>query len=66
MSAANVQKKTTGFDCIKCSRRPFIGFFKHLGAALAKSTKADQTDDFCSEPKGATPERLRRKTTIKL
>jgi hypothetical protein len=40
--------------------------FEHLGAALAKSIKADHTDDFFSEPKGATPERLRRKTTIKL
>jgi hypothetical protein len=46
--------------------KAFYWLFKHLGAALAKSTKADQTDDFCSEPKGATPERLRRKTTIKL
>jgi hypothetical protein len=35
--------------------------FKHLGAALAKSTKADRTDDFYSKPKGATPERRRRK-----
>jgi hypothetical protein len=40
--------------------------FKYLGAGLAKSTKADQTDDFCSEPKGATSERLRRRKTIKL
>ncbi|UNM18289.1 hypothetical protein K0P33_22520 [Pseudomonas sp. ArH3a] len=46
--------------------KAFYWLFKHLGAALAKSIKADQTDDFCSEPKGATPERLRRKTTIKL
>ncbi|MBV2080125.1 MULTISPECIES: hypothetical protein [Pseudomonas] len=58
-------QKSPEFDCIRCSRRGFFGFFQHLGAALAKSIKADRTDDFCSEPKGATPERLRRRKTIK-
>ncbi|MBJ2181977.1 hypothetical protein JC795_27725 [Pseudomonas veronii] len=59
-------QKPSELDCSRCSRRGFFWLFLHLGAALAKSIKADRTDDFFSKPKGATPERLLRRKTIKL
>jgi hypothetical protein len=51
-----------------CSSQPtgIFWLFKHLGAALAKSIKADRTDDFCGKQKDATPERPLRKKTRNL
>ncbi|KAB0569645.1 hypothetical protein ACQRBV_16490 [Pseudomonas sp. R11F] len=43
--------KTTGLDCINCSRRRFIGFFNSLAQLLLKALKLTKQTIFCSEPK---------------
>jgi hypothetical protein len=63
---AQVRKSPLNSTAAAAADGDFFRLFLHLGAALAKSIKADRTDDFFSEPKGATPERLLRRKTIKL
>jgi hypothetical protein len=44
----------------------FFGFFYTLAQLLLKALKLTEQTIFFSEPKGATPERLLRRKTIKL
>ncbi len=44
-------QKTSGFDCIKCSRRRFIGFLNTLAQLLLKALKLTKQTIFAANQK---------------
>ncbi|WP_300628584.1 hypothetical protein [Pseudomonas sp.] len=44
-------QKTSGSDCIKCSRTPFIGFLKTLAQLLLKALKLTKQTIFAANQK---------------